>query len=247
MIELGILSHDKLLATTISAAFPSKLVAARQQRQVQEKSLWCFVNCQIACQNPKLYHYVQLYGAQNVAVLVIELPEKCNNWMLALGDACMEETSIVPFDLNVFAQVQKDVQDWTQQDASHCKAMAEVLIADLVPSDWIKRVLVHSKSEWIHSREQICNPQVFFDYCSPAPYSQSKLLHNCCSKIVILSDSSLQQAECQQLVQQEATTEHAKLFDLPQMHTKSVIVVPLCENAQTFCQQDTLVLVNLTK
>ncbi|MEM1171758.1 MAG: DarT ssDNA thymidine ADP-ribosyltransferase family protein [Cyanobacteria bacterium P01_H01_bin.35] len=152
ILEKGILSHqsienNQLKPTTI---YNSQIVDRRSQKIViNNKSLWSFANLYFQPRNPMLYSIIHHHPIEEVVIISVkrDILTKRNIW-ITTGNAAHNDSEIISIkeaeELNIFRQIKKetDKEWWSNEDGSKRKIMAECLVPDLVPANYIQTIYV---------------------------------------------------------------------------------------------------------
>ncbi len=150
ILDQGILSHRLIEDNNIqhTPIYNSKIVFNRSQRMVREnQSLWDFANLYFKPRNAMLYLIVNKCPIDQIAILNISkriLQQQ--NVLISNGNAASSESKIKPLEeveqhFNKISQ-QIDKDWWNQNDGSKREMMAECLVPNKVPQDYIETIYV---------------------------------------------------------------------------------------------------------
>jgi len=149
VLELGILSHNKILEKGLKPAMISnpEIVANRKTVTVEGKSLWDYANVYFRVKNAMHYRVMKSIGADKVVILclkkdILKLPGA----MISNGNAAVGNTSFFkPKELkNVLNEISKSMRMewWNPNDESKSQTMAECLVPDEIPLQYISKIIV---------------------------------------------------------------------------------------------------------
>ncbi len=150
ILNRGILSHRIVISQKIpyTPVYDANIVANRNQIKVtHDKSLWDFANLYFQPRNPMLYRVLCEKDSKDIAIVAVR-PDILNqsNIFISDGNAASHLTKIFPREegLKLIRQIKKDVEMvyWTDVDSSKRKIMAECLVPDSVPSEYIQSIYV---------------------------------------------------------------------------------------------------------
>lgn len=150
----GILSHRQVLQSKIpfTPIYDAEIVSNREKKRVQgTKTLWDFANMYFQPRNPMLYRVLCEKDKADLAVVAIQ------PGVLSLPGALVTTGNAASFDTEIFdsAEGQKHIFEnwrvissdwWNSVDGSKRKIMAECLVADRVPPEYIHSVYVAAQS-----------------------------------------------------------------------------------------------------
>jgi O-acetyl-ADP-ribose deacetylase (regulator of RNase III) len=154
ILRNGIMSHkiiedDKIPYTKI---YDSEIVTSRKLRKTpDDKSLWNYANVYLQARNPMLYRVLCEKNASEIAVIAIDrsIMSTLGSFFSA-GNAASHLSDIVPIkdSGNAFKEVKSSVdsQWWKDEDGSKRKIMAECLIPNQIPSEYLRTIYVSNDS-----------------------------------------------------------------------------------------------------
>jgi len=154
----GILSHEQVESQKVqyTPIYDAEIVSSRRSITVPDgRSLWNFANLYFQPRNAMLYRVVHHRGSKTVAIVAVN-PEVLTRWDIYLtnGNAASLQSEILkPKEgLKAIRQLSKKVfpmEYWAEEDGSKRKMMAECLVPDFVPPEYIQAIYVgtHSAAE----------------------------------------------------------------------------------------------------
>lgn len=152
IVKHGILSHKSVAERGIeyTPVYDAGIVANRKAKTTPDAlSLWDFANLYFQPRNPMLYRVLHEKSAKDLAILGIQ-PRVLQNpgVFISDGNAASDATEIFPAPegLNAIGGIWKTIRSewWNATDGSKRKIMAECLVPDLVPPEFIDTVYVAS-------------------------------------------------------------------------------------------------------
>jgi len=177
IIKNGIFSHENILKKKIdyTPIYDEKIVSKRKDIQTPDgKSLWSYANLYFTARNPMLYRLnceglVEHLAVIGVSPEIIVLP----HIYLTTGNAAHSKSDILPISEKAISQILEDIDRdfWTDEDGSKRKIMAECLVPDAVPPQYIKSIYVATDKSWSEIEKDlsgplrhslICEPRIFF-------------------------------------------------------------------------------------
>ncbi len=150
ILEKGILSHNEVDRRTLNPIRISdeSIVNSRKAKHTPVyKDLWSYANVYFRAKNAMLYRMVSELGADNLAILAIS-PSilKLPNSYITTGNAASNDTIIHPSSKirEVLSYLQPELgwDWWKGGDDSKRKTMAECLVQDIIPNEYIKAIYV---------------------------------------------------------------------------------------------------------
>jgi hypothetical protein len=144
------LSHEHVEEGNVqyTPVYNEEIVADRRDILAPNgKSLWCFANLYFNARNPMLYRVIIEKPIDDIVVLAVK-PSILNkpDIFITTGNARAWHTEILPQSegLRVIRQIRHsvDIEWWKEEDGSKRKIMAECLVPDLVPPEYIQAVYV---------------------------------------------------------------------------------------------------------
>lgn len=189
ILRRGILSHERVEREEVSYTpiYNKGIVAARKDKLTPDgKSLWSFANLYFNARNPMLYRVKHEKSLDDIAVVCVKPTIlRRPDIFITTGNARASQSDILPQDAGIKAlpgiKREFDIVWWKPEDGSKRKIMAECLVPDLVPPEYIQAVYVAShevakkvKGMLRHpSIPIIPEPNMFF-----LPLRRSKLTQN---------------------------------------------------------------------
>jgi O-acetyl-ADP-ribose deacetylase (regulator of RNase III) len=149
ILEKGILCHKRIeeLGIGFERIYNKDVVKKRESITVpgDGRNLWDFANFYFQPRNPMLYNVISNKPVSEIAVIGID---KCildrNDIFLAKGNAAHSQTEIVPATekRKAISEIMKEVDRdyWNEVDGSKRKIMAECLVPELVPPQYIRSI-----------------------------------------------------------------------------------------------------------
>lgn len=150
IVSRGILSHRRVEAAHIpfTPIYDEAIVASRGERTTAEgKSLWEYANVYFQARNPMMYRVIHEKPIHDLVVIgvrpnVLELP----NALVTDGNAASSSTQLFSAaeGLPVIYGQWKVIQSewWNEMDGSKRKIMAECLVPDCIPPEYIDTIYV---------------------------------------------------------------------------------------------------------
>ncbi len=150
ILKNGIFSHERISMEGINHAkiYDNNIVVNRSEILTPDgKDLWAYANIYLQPRNPMLYRVISEIGVDKIAILgikktVLDIP----NIFVSNGNAASSYSEIKPIKelKKTYREIRKDLQReyWLWQDGSKRKIMAEILIPDLVPAEYINSIYV---------------------------------------------------------------------------------------------------------
>jgi O-acetyl-ADP-ribose deacetylase (regulator of RNase III) len=177
ILRLGILSHEGVEREGISYTriYDKEIVADRKDKLTPDgKSLWSFANLYFNARNPMLYRVIHERSLDDIAVVCVRPTMlQREDILITTGNARASLSRILPGSkgIEVLPEIKRqvDIVWWKQEDGSKRKIMAECLVPDLVPPDYIEEIYVasHEVREKVKARLPsripiIPEPNMFF-------------------------------------------------------------------------------------
>lgn len=188
ILKLGILSHNIIDKKNISifsflrhkvkytTIYDKGIMLNRKNRKTPDnKSLWEYANLYFQVRNPMLYRVVCEQSAENIAVLAIDFEIiKLPGVFVSIGNAASMASDILPAkEYWVVIKQLKDVLNcewWKDEDGSKRKIMAECLVPEKIPPNYIKEIYVANDKTAQKIKQRIPNeipmipePKMFFN------------------------------------------------------------------------------------
>lgn len=189
ILQRGILSHERInqLGLNYTAVYDKAIVNNRRDRIVDDKSLWFFANLYLQPRNPMLYRVVLEKTAAKIAVIAVRRDVLDRDGIYVTdGNAASTNTSIFPASerTKVLPSIIKEIKDmewWNEANSSKRKIMAECLIPEHIPPEYIEAIYVsnYDVAQEVNSMigsftlPIIPEPHMFFD-----PVSKIDLTEN---------------------------------------------------------------------
>ena len=157
IVEHGILCHQKADGGFINGwlrkrngrknIYDKDIIAIRKEKQFNNQSLWDYANVYFQARNPMLYRVTKEFGAENISVLEID-PNiiDISGAGVTDGNAAVLETQFfkdINEGLSALDQNLFDKGYWIGIDGGKRRIMAEVLIPDCIPKEYIKAIYTH--------------------------------------------------------------------------------------------------------
>ncbi|MEK6927648.1 MAG: DarT ssDNA thymidine ADP-ribosyltransferase family protein [Nanoarchaeota archaeon] len=150
VLERGILSHNKVEELGIKPEMISnpQVMELRKNRKVEgDKTLWDYANVYFKARNPMLWQIINKYGIDNVVILGLKPTiYRLNGAKITNGNAASSDTEILPTSQlkEVLTSIKEELTSdwWKAINGSKRKVMAECLVPELIPSDYIKSIYV---------------------------------------------------------------------------------------------------------
>jgi len=179
ILQKGILSHSIIENQEVkyTQIYDKGIISNRKDKKTpNNKSLWEYANIYFHPRNPMLYRVVHEQPPEKIAVLAID---RNVTWLpgvfIANGNAASLLSDIMPMTqqnyYRVINQLKKvfDSAYWTDEDGSKRKIMAECLVPEKVPSDYIKMIYVvddktaeEIKQKISYKISVVTEPKMFF-------------------------------------------------------------------------------------
>ncbi len=151
ILENGILSHQSRENNPREnrPIYNSEIVDRRQARIVKDGlSLWNFANLYFQPRNAMLYSVIHQASINNIAILFVNkniLDRK--DIFVTTGNAASQESEIIPREQansNYWSKLNKEINKewWNNEDGSKRKIMAECLVPDKIPPNYIETIYV---------------------------------------------------------------------------------------------------------
>lgn len=152
ILKKGILSHELVKECNVqtTSIYDENVIVNRSSiRTPDGRSLWKFANLYFQPRNPMLYRVLCEKSKEDIAVLAVQ-PQIINRQdiFISTGNAASFESAIlpVPEGQKVIPEIRKQISRdwWNEEDGSKRKIMAECLVPDLVPPNYIHKIYVAS-------------------------------------------------------------------------------------------------------
>ncbi|MGE0454255.1 MAG: DarT ssDNA thymidine ADP-ribosyltransferase family protein [Vicinamibacteria bacterium] len=150
IIEHGILSHDQVPIRGLAGktVYDPEIVKRRAGKTTPTgKPLTSYANVYIQPRNAMLYRVICESGADHVVVLQVRPDVRhLPGAFVTTGNAAADKTEFHPAKdyANVLGLIRSDLtrEYWRDEDGSKRRMMAECLVPDAIPPDYIQEVLV---------------------------------------------------------------------------------------------------------
>jgi len=149
ILKDGILSHERIEKEGIkyTPIYDESIVERRREKFIRGKSLWSFANLYFNARNPMLYRIMCEKSLDDIAVLgispsIMRYPEV----YITTGNAASTQTEFLRYSETMASEILKEAsrQYWSEADGSKRKVMAECLVPDVVPPDFINSIYTAS-------------------------------------------------------------------------------------------------------
>jgi hypothetical protein len=154
ILDQGILSHQNIEGWNIkfTPIYDRQIVSLRRERIVSDnKNLWQYANLYFQPRNPMMYRVTCEKPNDEIAVIAVDWSiVNQAGVMIAKGNAASSTTDIVTGKdiqraLKELAPV-LSLEWWKDEDGSKRRIMAECLVPDIIPPEFIKCIYVSSNS-----------------------------------------------------------------------------------------------------
>ncbi len=154
ILKRGILSHKLVEEQQVgfTPIYDAQIVSNRRKRLTPDgKSLWEFANLYFQPRNPMLYRVISEKDKRSIAIVSVN-PQVLNipGAFVAIGNAASPLSDILsaPAGLEGITEMWDVINNdwWKEEDGSKRKIMAECLVPDVVPPDYIHSIYVTSRS-----------------------------------------------------------------------------------------------------
>lgn len=163
ILREGILAHRLVVERDIqfTSIYDSKIVHNRRERKISDNTtLWDYANLYFQPRNPMLYRIVLEQGVDTVAILAVR-PDilSMEGVYVSLGNAASKESDILPASKGL-PRLQRELgqilrSDWWGYYGTKRKIMAECLVPERVPPEFIHSIYVASRSVASQVEEKI--------------------------------------------------------------------------------------------
>ncbi|QQG49583.1 MAG: DUF4433 domain-containing protein [archaeon] len=149
IVTKGILSHSMVEKSGVkyTPIYNKDIVANRKGiRTPDGSSLWSFANLYFQARNPMMYKVLVDNPLEKIAIVTVRKGILSKAAYFTDGNAASSETTIYPIDRfgreeqSILRQI--DTDWWNSFDGSKRRIMAEVLIPDFVPPEYVEAVFV---------------------------------------------------------------------------------------------------------
>ena len=149
IVTMGIFSHSMVEKTGMkyTPIYNKQIVSNRKGIKTPDgRSLWDFANLYFQPRNPMMYKVLVDIPLDKIAIVTVKRSVLSKAAFYADGNAASSDTTIHPIDRFRSEQQailkQTDTDWWNSFDGSKRKIMAEVLVPDMVPREYLDAVLV---------------------------------------------------------------------------------------------------------
>lgn len=155
ILKRGILSHESVEKEHIqfTPIYNAQIVANRREKQTPDgRSLWSFANLYFQPRNAMLYRVV-FFGdpahKNDIVILGVRLDILNRpDIFISTGNAAHSLSVILPAQegRKVISRIKRDIDKeyWTEENGSKRKMMAECLVPDVIPPEFIQGIYVAS-------------------------------------------------------------------------------------------------------
>lgn len=160
MLNDGILSHNSIIENNVSYTpiYDKSIVSSRKEKQVEGKSLWHFANLYFQPRNPMLYRVTMEKSVESIAIVAVNKKIlETTGAHISDGNAASGPTkfySNVNFKI-IEKQIRKmtELQWWFEHDSTKRQIMAECLVPEKIPPEYIEAIYVsdHDVAEKLRS------------------------------------------------------------------------------------------------
>lgn len=149
ILDKGILSHQRIVSEGIkyTQIYDEQIVSNRREKRAPNgASLWAFANLYFQPSNPMLYRVTRQKPPEEVAILAIRRDVlNRQDIFLSDGNAASGNTKIQKVSKGLIQTIGKQIDTvwWAQVDGKR-RSMAECLVPDEVPPEYIQAIYVSS-------------------------------------------------------------------------------------------------------
>ena len=167
ILEKGILCHNRVeeLGIQSEKIYNKAVVARREAITVPSdgRSLWSFANLYFQARNPMLFTVIRNKPINEIAVVGVDKNIlNRDDIFLSTGNAANSQTEIVPASQKgkILPVIMKQVDRvyWNEVDGSKRKIMAECLVPEFVPPQYIRSVYFGDYKAKYEVQESLGNP-----------------------------------------------------------------------------------------
>jgi len=168
ILEKGILSHNRVkeLGIQSEAIYNKDVVAKRGAKTIpgDGRSLWSFANLYFQARNPMLFTVIRNKPVEEIAVIGVDKSIlNRDDIFLATGNAASSQTDIVPISQKkkVLPIIMKQIDRvyWNEADGSKRVIMAECLVPEFVPPQYIRSIYFGDYKTKYKVQESLGNPK----------------------------------------------------------------------------------------
>jgi O-acetyl-ADP-ribose deacetylase (regulator of RNase III) len=144
----GILCHNRIdeLGVKYERIYNEDIVSRRKWITVPDgRSLWSFANLYFQARNPMLYNVICNKSPSEIAVIGVDknILDRADIF-IATGNAAHSQSEILPASqkAKIIPTIMKEIDKdyWTEADGSKRKIMAECLVPELVPAEYVRSI-----------------------------------------------------------------------------------------------------------
>ncbi|MBA7712627.1 hypothetical protein ES703_121610 [subsurface metagenome] len=152
ILERGALSHERVKSEDIqfTPIYDAEIVENRRRRETPDgRTLWSFANLYFQPRNAMLYRVLHEKSTDDIVILAVR-PDVLSrpDIFISTGNAAHSASNILPASegQKVISQIKKDTDKeyWTEEDGSKRKMMAECLVPDVIPPEFVQAIYVAS-------------------------------------------------------------------------------------------------------
>lgn len=152
ILDIGILCHERVQTEDIqyTPIYDDDIVSHRRERHIPDgRSLWNFTNLYFQPRNAMLYQVVHEKPVNDIVILGVRLNILNRpDIFISTGNAAHSLSDILTASegKKVISQIKKDTDKeyWTEEVGSKRKMMAECLVPNLVPPEFIQAIYIAS-------------------------------------------------------------------------------------------------------
>lgn len=168
ILERGILSHTHIQRENIpyTAIYDEQIVSSRHNRIAPNgESLWNFANLYFKARNPMLYRLICELPLDALAVIGVrrDILDR-DDIYITDGNAASANTTISPATASryLIPQIMKEIafEWWNEPGGSKRKIMAECLVPDMVPPEYIQTIYVANRETSYEVSSTVNRPKV---------------------------------------------------------------------------------------
>jgi O-acetyl-ADP-ribose deacetylase (regulator of RNase III) len=166
ILQRGIFSHQRIRDEDINYTpiYDEDIISRRQSIETPDgRSLWSFANLYFNARNPMLYRVRCEKSVDEIAVLGIsqEILNRPDIYVTT-GNAACDQSEILPISKTqgVLSKIVKETDRvwWGEADGSKRKIMAECLVPDYIPPQYVKSVYVADRKVRVNIQKDLISP-----------------------------------------------------------------------------------------
>jgi len=184
ILQRGILSRRIIEKQNVefTPVYAEDIVSRRSGKQVATgKTLWDYANLYFQARNPMLYRVIHEISLEQIVVLGIRRDiMNTRGTFVTNGNAASSPTIITPYarQTKILTEIADNIQRewWSEEDGSKRTVMAEFLVPEGIPSEYVTTIYTPSIDTCVKIRDEIRRDDV--NIC-PAPdmfFSQQQTL-----------------------------------------------------------------------